>query len=118
MAEKIQASFTNYLKKQSRQQTARPPNPQQTVKCALCDAEIHDATEELYGDHLRRDHAKILEETALDEKEGKDGKEGVKIGVEGQIEALWKKALRPVLPLSARWVCTTLYAFPSSTCAY
>jgi hypothetical protein len=83
MAE-IEKGFNSWLRKKSRQTPQQPPNTAQTIKCKLCDLEIPDATELLYGKHVKSQHADNLEEMAADEKGGPEAK----------IKALWEMAVR------------------------
>lgn len=94
MAESIQKNFNTYLRKASRQ-LPRAAKPSQNVKCSLCDSEILDATQKLFGEHLRTQHAEIFEESAVDEK-------GSSAGLDAKVEQIWRESLR------LRWVHSAL----------
>jgi hypothetical protein len=93
MAESIQKNFNSWLRKTSRQ-TPRQTSQPQTVKCSLCASEVLDATPKLFEEHLRREHADILEKSAADETESR-------ASFEAKVEQLWKESLGT---RTARWV--------------
>lgn len=86
MAEKFEKSFNSWLRKSSRK-TARQSNVPLAVKCPLCNQEVPDATEALYGKHVRDNHAEVVAEST-DEKSGSGGTG------ESRIRELWTQAAK------------------------
>lgn len=93
IANKIQSTFETYLEELTSLPTPQPTL--QMIKCHFCAIKIQNATEERYGEHLKKEHPQDLEATTHDE--GND----VEIGVEGRIKVLWENA-RPLKPLRTR----------------
>lgn len=93
MAESLEKNFNSWLRKTHRA-TPRQTNQARTGKCSLCSWEIPDGTPKLLQEHLRSEHAEVLEKSAGDQTESR-------ALFEAKVEQLWKESpsKRP-----ARWV--------------
>ena len=87
MAENLEKGFNNYLRKASRP-PSRKTNPLQKAICSLCGKDFPGASETSYGNHVRAEHTRVLDESTLDEKDGSTG------SAEFKIKALWAKAVQ------------------------
>lgn len=98
MAEIFEKGFNTYLRKASRQ-TPRQPKTPPAVICPLCDQEIPDATEVVFGQHVRAKHAEVLPEFTPNEKD----ESGL---ADQKIRELWAKAEKSARD---RWAPTPSY---------